>query len=30
MHMGGVDIGDQYRGYYQVRTKSRKFYGYIF
>ena len=30
MHMGGVDIGDQYRGYYQVRTKSRKFYRYIF
>ena len=29
-HMGGVDIGDQYRKYYQVRTKSRKFYRYIF
>ena len=29
-HMGGVDLGDQYRGYYQVRMKSRKFYKYIF
>ena len=29
-HMGGVDVGDQYRGYCQVRTKSRKFYRYIF
>ena len=29
-HMGGVDIGDQYRKYYEVRTKSRKFYRYIF
>ena len=28
--MGGVDIGDQYRHYYQVRMKSRKFYKYIF
>ena len=28
--MGGVDLGDQYRGYYQVRIKSRKFYKYIF
>ena len=29
-HMGGVDLGDRYRKYYQVRTKSRKFYKYIF
>ena len=29
-HMGGVDRGDQKRGYYQCRTKSRKFYKYIF
>ena len=29
-HMGGVDIGDQYRKYYQVRMKSRKAYKYIF
>ena len=29
-HIGGVDLGDQYRGYYAVRTKSRKFYRYIF
>ena len=28
-HMGGVDLGDQYRKYYQVRMKSRKFYKYI-
>ena len=26
MHMGGVDLGDQYRKNYQVRMKSRKFY----
>ena len=25
-HMGGVDRGDQKRGYYQCQTKSRKFY----
>ena len=29
-HMGGVDLGDQYRKYYQVRMKSRKYYKYIF
>ena len=29
-HMGGVDKGDQYRKYYQVRMKSRKSYKYIF
>ena len=29
-HMGGVDLGDQYRKYYQVRMKSRTFYKYIF
>ena len=29
-HMGGVDRGDQLRGYYNCRTKSRKFYKYIF
>lgn len=28
-HMGGVDLGDQHRGYYHVRMKSRKFYKYI-
>ncbi len=28
--MGGVDCGDQLRGYYGCRTKSRKFYRYIF
>ena len=28
--MGGVDRGDQLRGYYCCRTKSRKFYKYIF
>ena len=28
-HMGGVDRGDQLRGYYSCRTKSRKFYKYI-
>ncbi len=28
--MGGVDRGDQVRGYYSCRTKSRKFYRYIF
>ena len=28
--MGGVDRGDQLRGYYSCRTKSRKFYKYIF
>ena len=27
-YMGGVDIGDQYRHYFQVRMKSRKFYKY--
>lgn len=29
-NMGGVDHGDQLRGYYSCRTKSRKFYKYIF
>lgn len=29
-YMGGVDRGDQIRGYYSCRTKSRKFYKYIF
>ena len=29
-HMGGVDRGDQKRGYYQCRTQSHKFYKYIF
>ena len=29
-NMGGVDRGDQWRGYYNCRTKSRKFYKYIF
>ena len=29
-YMGGVDRGDQVRGYYSCRTKSRKFYKYIF
>ena len=28
-YMGGVDLGDQLRGYYQSRFKSRKFYKYI-
>lgn len=27
--MGGVDLGDQLRGYYHVRMKSRKVYKYI-
>ena len=29
-HMGGVDEGDQLRGYYQVRLKCTKNYKYIF
>ena len=29
-NMGGVDRGDQLRGYYSCRSKSRKFYKYIF
>ena len=29
-YMGGVDRGDQLRGYYSCRTKTRKFYKYIF
>ena len=29
-YMGGVDRGDQLRGYYCCRTKSRKFYKYLF
>ena len=29
-HMGGVDRGDQLRGYYATKMKSRKFYKYIF
>ena len=28
-HMGGVDLGDQLRGYYHVRMKCRKFYKYV-
>ena len=28
--MGGVDRGDQYRKYYELRMKSRKVYKYIF
>ena len=28
-HMGGVDVGDQLRGYYHVRMKYRKFYKYV-
>ena len=28
--MGGVDHHDQYRSYYKLRSKSRKFYTYIF
>lgn len=28
--MGAVDHGDQLRGYYSCRTKSRKFYKYIY
>ena len=29
-YMGGVDRGDQLQGYYSSRSKSRKFYKYIF
>ena len=29
-YMGGVDRGDQLRGYYNCRVKSRKFYKYIY
>ena len=29
-YMGGVDYGDQLRGYYHVRLKNRKYYKYIF
>ena len=29
-YMAGVDKADQLRGYYRVRTKSRKFYRYLF
>ena len=29
-YMGGVDRGDQLRGYYNCKVKSRKFYNYIF
>ena len=29
-YMSGVDTGDQLRGYYSCRTKSRKFYRYVF
>ena len=29
-YMGGVDRGDQLRGYYSCKVKSRKFYKYIF
>ena len=28
--MGGVDRGDQLRGYYRCRSRSRKFYKYVF
>jgi hypothetical protein len=28
--MGGVDRGDQFRGYLNCKVKSRKFYKYIF
>ena len=28
-HMGGVDLGDQHRGYYHIRMKCRKLYKYI-
>ena len=28
--MGGVDLNDQLRGYYNVRLKGRKFYKYLF
>ena len=28
-HMGGVDRGDQLRGYYHHAIKSRKFYRYV-
>ncbi len=28
-YMGGVDLGDQYRGYYHVRMKCRNIYKYI-
>ena len=28
-YMGGVDRGDQLRGYYACRTRSRKFYRYV-
>ena len=28
-HMGGVDLGDQHRGYYHIQMKCRKFYKYI-
>lgn len=27
--MGGVDLGDQLRGYYHMRMKCRKFYQYV-
>lgn len=29
-NMGGVDRGDQYRKYYEIRMKSRKVYKYVF
>ena len=29
-YMGGVDLNDQLRGYYQLRMKGRKYYKYIF
>ena len=28
-YMGGVDLGDQLRGYYHMRMKCRKFYQYV-
>ena len=30
LYMGGVDLGDQLRGYYHVRLKCTKNYKYIF
>ena len=30
LFMGGVDTGDQLRGYYECRKRSRKFYKYVY